>query len=104
MDRYTTPSMGVGTFFIGLSQISSFFSYYQHLLPAALWNVITRFTASKCFKCHYLPHSSSDCCVLGSFTLRNPSAGVHVGTFVKGMGQISSFLSCWHADDVMLHV
>ena len=32
----------------------------QHLFPAAVWNVVTRFPASGYLKCHYLPHLSSD--------------------------------------------
>ena len=42
-------SVGVGAFVIGLSQISSFFSNYQHLFPAAVLSVVTRFPASGCF-------------------------------------------------------
>ena len=53
-------SVGVGAFVIGLSQISSFSSYYRHLFPAAVWNVVTRFPGSGFFKCHHLPHSNSD--------------------------------------------
>ena len=34
-------------------EICSFFSYYQHLFPIAVWSVVTRFPASGCFKCHY---------------------------------------------------
>ena len=30
-----------------------FFSYCQHLIPAAAWSVATRFLTSGCFKCHY---------------------------------------------------
>ena len=37
----------------GLSQISPFFSNYQHLFQAAVWSVVTRFPASGCFNCHY---------------------------------------------------
>ena len=44
----------------GLSQISFFLSLFQHLFPAAVWNIVTRFPASGCFKCHYSSHSSSD--------------------------------------------
>ena len=53
-------SVGIGGFVIGLGQISFFFSLYQHLFPAAVWSVVTRFPASGCFKCHYSSHSSSD--------------------------------------------
>ena len=60
-------SVGVRVSRIGLSQICSFCSQYQPLLPVAVWTFLTRFPASGCFKGHYLLHS----CVLDSVIKQN---------------------------------
>ena len=54
-------SVGVGAFVTGLGQIS-FFCFYINAYSRlhAVWNVVTRFPASGCFKCHYPSHLSSD--------------------------------------------
>ena len=103
-ERNTSASYLDLVFVTGLSKISSFFSYYQHLFPAALWSVVTRFPASGCFKCHYYLIR-----VLTLFCARFPytteslphfyriikilDCSVSVGVFVTGLSKISSFFS-----------
>ena len=95
-------------FVFGLGQISSFFSYYQHLFPAAVWSIVTRFPASGCFKCHYyLIRVLTLFCARFFYTTESLprfyriikygynflDCSVGVWVFVTGLGQISSFFS-----------
>ena len=85
-------SVGVRAFVIGLSQISFFFSY-QHLFPAVLCSIVTRFNASGCFKCDHLPYRVLTCLCAGFLCTSDSldfSAGVRA--FVTGLSQISFFL------------